>query len=216
VNPFKALFGKGEVGPRPDLASFVPAGTGDGVLVIDGSTPPAGEQMAAELAGCIWRVHELAGPEGVPFREGDGRSLPTREGGWSAIVLIDTVDRVLEPAIALRGAASALSDDGCLVVIQQVAPDDLDARGAWNALSRLRDARHTWTPTRRQVRAVCGDAGFTRESEALWEESVTVRECVRPGSEHLLLKYIAALEVSGLVVDGAVALRRIGLVLRPR
>ena len=216
MNPIKALFGKGEVGPRPDLATFVPGGPGDGVFVVDGSTPPVGEQMAAELVGCAWARHEPAGAEGVPFMEDDGRRVPTHDGGWSAIVLLDVIDRVLEPSFALRTAAEALSPDGCLVVIQQVAPDDLDARGAWNALARLRDARHTWTPTRRQVRATCGDAGFTREAEALWEVTATVRESIRPGQEHLLMTYIRALETSGLVSDGSMAVRRLALVLRPR
>jgi hypothetical protein len=216
LNPLKALFGKGDVGPRPELATFVPGGSGPNVLVIDGSTPPVGESLGAELPGSEIRRHEPAGADGVPFLEDDGRRPPARDGGWSAIVLVDVIDRVLEPAFALRAAAEALAPDGCLVVLQQVAPDDLDARGAWNALSRLRDARHTWTPTRRQVRATCGDAGFTRDGEALWEESMNVLPSVRPDTEALHDLYVAALERAGLLADGALTLRRLGLVLRPR
>ena len=216
MNPLKALFGKGETGPRPDLGALVPGGPGDDVLLVDAATPPAGEAVAADLPGCVVLRHETAGAEGVPFAEDDARRLPARDGGWSAVVLLDVVDRVLEPASALRAAAEALAPGGCLVVVQQVAPDDLDARGAWNALARLRDARHTWTPTRRQVRAVCGDAGFTREAEALWDEPADVAGAFRPETAHLARLYVASLESSGLVSGGALAGRRLALVLRPR
>jgi hypothetical protein len=160
--------------------------------------------------------HELAAPQGLPFAEGDARRLPTVDGGWERIVLLDVVDGVLHPAFALSAAAEALSPDGLLVLIQQVAPDDIDARGAWNALQRLRDIRHTWTPTRRQVRAMAGDAGFIRENEALWEEEERMSDSVRPEAESLLAHYVTALETSGLVREGQATVRRLGLVLRRR
>ncbi len=218
MNPLQALFKKRETGPRPDLAAFVPGGADAAradVLLVSGATPPAGDHLAADLAGCVVRRHEPAGAEGVPFREDDGRRLPAREAGWRAIVLLDVLDRVLEPSFALRAAAESLAPGGSLVVIQQVAPYYIEARGAWNALARLRDARHTWTPTRRQVRALCGDAGFTRETEALWDEDAGVLTVLRPDTEHLVRLYVTALEASGLVRDGRTSVRRLGLVLRP-
>lgn len=216
MNPLKALFGSGETVPRPDLATLVPGGSGEDVLVIDGCTPPSGDAALADLAGCPVRRHEPQGADGVPFLEDDGRRVPAREGGWRAIVLLDVLDRVLEPAFALRAAATALAPAGRLVVVQQVAPDDVDARGAWNALARLRDARHTWTPNRRQVRATCGDAGFVRESEALWDEDVNVLPSLRPDTASLHRLYVEALATSGAVRDGRMTLRRLGMVLEPR
>ena len=53
-------------------------------------------------------------------------------------------------------------------------------------------------------------------SEALWEETASVRESVRPGTESLLVTFIEALETAGLVVEGTLGVRRLGLVLRPR
>ena len=213
MSPLQALFGKGETGPQPDLTTFVPGGAGDDVLLVDGATPPGGDAVAAALAGCVVLAHDRAAAAGLPFHEGDARRLPSRAGGWRAIVLLDVVDRVLDPARALRAAAEALAAGGSVVVLQQVAPDDVGARGAWNALARLRDDRHTWTPTRRQVRAVCGDAGLTRGREALWDEECDVTASLRPTTATLHRTYVAALEHSGLVRGGRVTLRRLGLVL---
>jgi len=216
MNALKVLFGRGDVSPRPDLAEFAGSSPGPRMLLVDAATPPVAEAVARELPGAIVHQHETHGGEGLPFAEGGDRRLPTIDGGWERIVLLDVVDGVLHPAFALSAAAEALAPDGRLVLLQQVAPDDIDARGAWNALQRLRDARHTWTPTRRQVRAMASDAGFVREAEALWDEEARMTDSIRPDTEELLRTYLAALEVSGLVHDGMVSMRRLGLVLRPR
>jgi len=217
MNPLmKALFGRADVSARPNLAEFVGAEPGPRMLLVDAATPPAAEPVAHDLPGAVVHRHDLRGEEGLPFQEGDPRRLPTIDGGWERIVLLDAVDGVLHPGYALVSAAEARAPDGRLVLIQQVAPDDIDARGAWNALQRLRDVRHTWTPTRRQVRAMAGDAGFVRESEILWDEDGRMTESVRPDTEDLLRTYLAALEVSALVRDGSASVRRLGLVLRSR
>jgi len=216
MNPLKALFGRADVTTRPDLAEFAGAAPGPRMLLIDAATPPAAESVARELSGAVVHRHEPGGTQGLPVLEDDGRRLPTVDGGWERIVLLDAVDGVVHPAFALAVAAEALSPDGRLVLVQQVAPDDIDARGAWNALQRLRDARHTWTPTRRQVRAMAGDAGFVRENEALWDVDERMTESVRPETEELLRTFLAALETSGLVHEGVTSVRRLALVLRPR
>jgi len=216
LNALKHLFGGGDVGPRPQLRDLLPCPPGEEVLLVDGGTPPVGDRVGGELAGCVVQRLERHGPEGVPFDDADPRRLPVRDGGWSAVVLLDVVDRVLDPAHALRTSGDALAPGGTLLVVQQVAPDDIDARGAWNALARLRDARHTWTPTRRQVRALAGDAGLVRDGESLWEETAPMRGGVRPDTESLLSLYLTSLEAMGGVQDGHLLVRRLALVLRPR
>ena len=215
MNPLKALFGRGDVGPRKRVRDLLGAEVGPDVLVVDGATPPAGETERSETAAAT-RLVLGAEPAGLPFLEDDGRRLPTREGGWRGIVLLDVVDRVLEPAFALRTAAQALAPGGRMVLLQHVAPDDLAARGAWNALARLRDARHTWTPTRRQVRAMAGDAGFALDEEALWEDDIVVEGGGRPETAALAALYVGALHDLRLVESGRLAARRLALVLGPR
>ncbi len=216
MNPLKSLFGRAEVTPRPDLAEFAGGTPGPRMLLVDAATPPAAEAAIVAFPGAVLQSHGPDAREGLPILEDDGRRLPATPGGWDRIVLLDVVDGVVHPAFALTAAAEALAPDGRLVLLQQVAPDDIDARGAWNALQRLRDPRHTWTPTRRQVRALASDAGFVRENEALWDEDARMTDSVRPETEALLRTYVVALESSGLITDGVTSVRRLGLVLRPR
>ncbi len=215
MKPLQALFGRGDTGPRRRLTELLGDAAPADVLLVDGSTPPVGAAERDELHGAQRLVVGQDGP-GVPFLEDDGRRLPTREGGWPVVVLLDVVDRVLEPAFAIRTASDVLAPGGRLVLSQQVAPDDIAARGGWNALQRLRDTRHTWTPTRRQVRAMAGDAGFVREDEALWDEQVDVSTGAREETAGLVQLYVGALAAEGLTAAGVFATRRLALVLRLR
>ncbi len=216
MNPLSALFGRDEPGPPPDLRALLGVAADAAVLLVDGALDQDGAAVRAAFADAERVVLGAEEGVGLPSRDGDATRLPPRDGGFDALVLLDVVDRVVEPEQALRRAALSVRPGGPLLLVQAVAPDDFELRGAWNALARLRDARQTWTPTRRQVRACAADAGLVRGDEALWEESVDAAAGGRAETAELRALYAAALAESGLVRNGRLTLRRAAAVLRPR
>jgi len=214
IKALRELFQKPVAEDRPRLGALLgrdPGGkAADAVLVVDGSVPPDCEWIAAEFPGATRLRQSRA--EGLPFRDGETRALPARDGGWDLIVLVDVVDRVLDPAWAFRAVADALGRGGCALLLQAVAPDDAAARADWNVLCRLRNAAHTWTPTRRQVRAFPTASGFRRGAEVLWAESVPLR-AVRGETEESLRHFADDVDGRGLVSADRVAVTRLGLVL---
>jgi len=213
IQALKALFQKPVAELRPDLGSLLGVVAGP-VLVVDGALPAAAGWAAAPF-GDTTVVRQAArgeDPAGVPFAEGDPSALPPHAGGWPAIVLVDVLDRVLDPLHALTAVREALAPAGRVLLLQAVAPDDPGARADWNVLGRLRDADHTWTPTRRQLRALPAGAGLDRGTEVLWAETVELSG-VRAETREALEAFAADVDGGGLFANGRLAVTRLALVL---
>ncbi len=213
IQALRALFQKPVAEDRPDLAALLGgqlSGEDGNVLIVDGSVPPDCEWIAALFPGATLLRQSRA--DGLPFRDGETQPLPANDGGWALIVLIDVVDRVLDPAWAFRTVADALGRGGRALLVQAVAPDDAAARADWNVLGRLRNVEHTWTPTRRQVRAFPTASGFARGDEVLWAESVPLT-AARGDTEESLRHFAADVDGGGLVSADRVAVTRLALVL---
>ena len=105
-----------------------------------------------------------------------------------------------------------LAPGGRVLLLQAVSPDDPAARADWNVLGRMRHPRHTWTPTRRQVRAFPTGVGFVRGEESLWAETVDL-SCVRDDTRDALAHFAHDIEGRGLVAGGQLAVTRLALML---
>jgi hypothetical protein len=103
-----------------------------------------------------------------------------------------------------------LAPGGSLLLVQAAAPEEFEARAAWNALARLRDARHAWTPSARQLAAQVSSLPLAAERDAAWDEDVEVAATARPetATSLALMAAAAALRQDGVVRDGALVVQR--------
>ena len=213
IERLRALFSKEVAEGRPDLVALLGLAPGEDVLVVDGETD-GWSRLAADFDGAAVLRHTSEAETGLPLHERDPRRLPPREGGYAALVLVDVLDRVIDPAHSLRAAAESLAPGGRMLLLQTVAPDDFDARAAWNVLARLREPQQTWTPSRRQARAMAAGSGLCRGDEQLWAETVDVLAGTRHATADLLGLFAESLEADfQLIESGRLSVTRMALLL---
>jgi SAM-dependent methyltransferase len=214
VNVLRSLLGKRSARERPDLAAWI-AGRRR-VLAVDGGGPGA-LPVAETFRSATPLRHETSSAPGLPFHDRDARRLPFANGSFDAVVLADVLDKVLDVGTALDEAVRVLAADGALLIVQAAAPEEFEARAAWNAIARMRDPRHAWTPSARQLAAQVSSLRMQAERDAAWEEDADVSATARPdaSAELALLAAAASVRQDGVVRDGAlVCTRRAWLLLR--
>ena len=207
MNVIRSLLGKRPARERPDLAEWI-AGRRR-VLVVDGSGPGA-PPIAETFPSATLLRHETSGAPGMPFHDRDKRRLPFADKSFDAIVLADVLDKVLDVGTALDDAVRVLAADGALLIAQVAAPEEFEARAAWNAIARMRDARHAWTPSARQLAAQVSSLRMQTQRDASWEEDADVSATARPdaSAELALLAAAASVRQEGVVRDGALLCAR--------
>lgn len=214
MNVLRSLLGKRPARERPDLATWI-AGARR-VLVVDGSGPGVAP-LADVFASATFVRHETSGATGLPFHDRDTRRLAFADASFDAVVLADVLDKVLDAGTALDDALRVLAPAGSLLLVQVVAPEEFEARAAWNAIARLRDLRHAWTPSARQLAAQVSSLRLAAERDAAWDDDVDAAATARPdaAASLALMNAAAAVRQRGVVEDGAlVAARRAWLLVR--
>jgi hypothetical protein len=210
------LFGRRAPSGRPDLGSWDLRAP---FIVVDGSGPglaPVTDQFP-ELPPLR---HVTSGGPGLPFFDGDLRRLPAGDESLELVVLWDVLDKVLDVGAAIAEAKRVLVDFDAprVLVVQSVAPEDFDDRAAWNAVSRLRDPRHTWALSARQFAVLVGSFGLVVDREADWEETADPSATLRPElAQHLALLLDGVAERGGagfLRDDGSLVVNRRAVLLR--
>jgi SAM-dependent methyltransferase len=214
VNVLRSLLGRRPARERPDLAAWI--ADARRVLVVDGGGPDADPASASFPNATVLR-HETAGAPGLPFHDRDTRRLAFADASFEAVVLVDVLDKVLDAGTAIDDALRVLAPGGSLLLVQVAAPEEFEARAAWNAIASMRDARHAWTPSPRQLAAQVSSLGLSAERDAAWDEDVDVSATARPGVAPALARMAAAAarRQGDVVRDGAlVGLRRAWLLVR--
>lgn len=204
-----SVFAKRPSRERPDLASWI-AGVSP-ALVVDG------DAWAATFPAAHVLRHETFGAAGLPFFDRDPRRLPAKDGEFAAVVLADVLDEVIDVGFALDEAKRVLAPNGVLLLVQRVAPEDVERRAIWNAVQQMREPRHTWTPSPRQLAAIV--SGLRRDTvrDAEWEESLDPRETSRPESASALALMVEAAAARGaedVARDGRLVVARRAFLLR--
>lgn len=213
MNVLGSLFGGRQPRNRPrDLESWI-AGAG-GILIVDGSGP--GVEPPAEMfpEQTVLR-HETCGGPGLPFDDRDPRRLPLPGGDankrYGAIVLADVLDEVLDVGFAIDDAWRTVISGASLIVVQTVAPEDYEERAIWNAIARMRDPRHTWTPSSKQLTTLYSGLSMTMKEDAEWDELIDPTTTLRPDVADrlaLMVAAAAAREATSVVRDGALVVAR--------
>jgi SAM-dependent methyltransferase len=214
VNGLRSLLGRRPARERPGLAAWI--ANARRVLVVDG-TGPGAPPLAGSFASATVLRHETSGAPGLPFHDRDARRLPCADASFDTVVVADVLDKVLDGGTALDEALRVLAPAGALLFTQVVAPEEFEARAVWNALARMRDARHAWTLSARQLAAQVSALRLAAERDSSWEEDVDVSATARPeaSAELALLAAAAATRHDDVVRDGAlVAQRRAWLLVR--
>jgi SAM-dependent methyltransferase len=204
-----SLFGKKPARGRPELAAWI--ADASPALVVDGGA------WAATFSGARALRHETSGAPGLPFFDRDPRRLPAKDAEFAAVVLGDVLDEVIDVGFAVDEARRVLAPGGRLLIVQRVAPDDFEQRAVWNAVAVMRDARHTWTPSARQLAAIVSGVKMTLEREAEWEEDVDLLETTRPDMAArlaLMRDAAAARGATDVVRDGRLVVARRAVLLR--
>ena len=102
-----------------------------------------------------------------------------QDGSFDAVVLRLALHHFLNPAVALASARSVLRPGARLVVLDLLAPADLEARGLRDALERFRDPSHTTLVSLDEMRSHIRLAGFAVPSETVWSQRREFTEWAR-------------------------------------
>lgn len=213
MNVLASLFGRRPSRERPDLEQWISSPA----LLVDGSGPGVEPPSSMFPEQTVLR-HETSGAPGLPFHFPDPRRLPEPSCKFSSVVLADVLDKVIDVGAAVDEAMRVVVVGGALVVVQTVAPEDFEQRAIWNAIARMRDPRHAWTPSPRQLAASLASLRMEIVHEAAWEETVDPKSTLRPDVADRLALIIDAAAARGateVVRDGAlVCVRRASLLRR--
>ena len=196
MSVFSSLLGRRPSRERPDLAAWV--ADRSPVLVIDG------DGSGASYSGARVVRHEVAGVQGLPFHFPDKRRLPARDAEFGAVVLADVLSKVIDVGAALDEVRRVAQRDGLVLVAQSVAPEDFEQRAIWNAIAKMRDARHASAPSARQLAAMLSGAGMPIVREAAWEATTDGAATSRPDAAQPLVRMFTAAAARGAkdVVEG--------------
>ena len=96
--------------------------------------------------------------------------LPFRAASFDAAVVRLALHHFTDPLAALSSARSVLRTGGRLVVLDLVAPRDVEARPVRDALERFRDPSHARLLSVDEMREQLVQAGFGPPVESLWSQ----------------------------------------------
>ena len=79
----------------------------------------------------------------MAFRQGAAESLPFEAGRFDVVTSRFAFHHMVDPSLVLREMARVCKPDGCVAVIDLVAPPDAELAERYNHVERVRDPSHT-------------------------------------------------------------------------
>lgn len=148
--------------PQPHWwALDVATGGGHTALAL---TPYVATVVALDLtAAMLWAAREHAhrrGVNGVLWLQADGAALPLATERFDLVTCRIALHHFADPAAAVSEWARVLRPGGRLVLVDNIAPADIEAAAYINAFERLRDPSHVWMYPLTTLVAFCQQAGL--------------------------------------------------------
>jgi SAM-dependent methyltransferase len=128
----------------------------------------------------------------VTFVEGDATRLPVADASFDLAATIRSLHHIADPVAALAELVRATRPGGTVVVIDQIAPDDVQEAAAIDRFERARDASHTRLLTDAELRAVFAAHGLELVEAAYEDEQrdldryLDLADCVGEARERAL------------------------------
>lgn len=106
----------------------------------------------------------------VTFVEGDATHLPVADASFDLAATIRSLHHIADPVAAIAELVRATRPGGAVVVIDQIAPDDVREAAALDRFERARDASHTRLVPDAELRAVFAAHGLELVEAAYEDE----------------------------------------------
>jgi SAM-dependent methyltransferase len=172
--------------------------------------------LTAPMLAAARRHLQDAGCRNVVYVRADAEDLPFPDAAFDAVTCRLAAHHFPQPRRFLAEAARVLRPGGCLLLIDNVAPDDPELAAFLNAVEHLRDPSHVRCATVAEWRAwlaECGlaerraRAGRKRHGFAEWvgrtaetpQQAAAVAERLRSASERARAHFAITLTATGEV-----------------
>jgi ubiquinone/menaquinone biosynthesis C-methylase UbiE len=147
------------VAPRGD-ERVLDVGTGAGALAL------ALAPLVREVVGLdpVPELLELARARARPnteFLEGDGAALPFPDGSFDLAGTLRTLHHVTEPECVVAELVRVTRPGGCVLVVDQLAPDDSAQAAVLHEFETARDPSHARLLTNKELRELFAANGLS-------------------------------------------------------
>lgn len=160
--------------------------------------PRVAEVVAIDItAAMLERGREAAEREGISniaFVEAAAEALPFEDGTFDLVVTRFSLHHIAEPQRVVDEMVRVARGRGRVLLIDMLVPDDAELAARANALERLRDPSHAWTPTWPQLRGYLESAGATIVDAFTQERTRDLDEWIALAGEDVREELRAAFE----------------------
>jgi ubiquinone/menaquinone biosynthesis C-methylase UbiE len=115
------------------------AGTGAGALAF-AFAPLAGEVVAVDVEPALLEEARRRAPANVTLVEADATALPFEDQAFDLAGTLRTLHHVERPELVVAELVRVTRPGGTVFVVDQLAPEDVDAADQLNRFERARDA----------------------------------------------------------------------------
>jgi ubiquinone/menaquinone biosynthesis C-methylase UbiE len=128
-------------------------GAGAGALAF-ALAPLADEVVAVDLEPALLAEARVRAPANVVLVEGDATELPFEDGSFDLAGTLRTLHHVERPELVVAELVRVTRRGGTVLVVDQLAPADVDAADQLNRFERARDASTGRVLTDAELRAL--------------------------------------------------------------
>lgn len=155
----------------------VGAGTGNFLALFSGV---AERLIASDLTPAMLAVARRRHPE-LEVVAADGASLPFRSRSMDLVATAQALHHIHEPVPVLAELRRVASDEGRVLVVDQIASESYEAAAIMNELEVIRDPTHAATRPASAYRIMVGKAGLEIIDERVWEGTARFSQWMWPG-----------------------------------
>ena len=112
---------------------------------------------------------------------GDGAALPFAGRSIDLVACAQMLHHVHEPLHLLKEMRRVVSDDGCVLVVDQVAPESYEQTAFMNQLEAIRDPSHAASRSPSALRVLLQSAGLQVVDERVTTTMQTMSKWMAPG-----------------------------------
>lgn len=150
--------------------------------------------ITAEMLARGREAAERAGVSNITFVEGAAEALPFADGSFDLVMTRFSLHHISEPQRVVDEMARVARGRGRVLVIDMLVADDPQLAARANAIERLRDPSHAWTPTWSQLQGYVENAGATIVDAYTQERTRDLDEWIALSGEEVRDELRAAFE----------------------
>ena len=171
-----------------DVVSFSRVGPGATVVEVGAGTgnflnlfgEVAGRSIAIDVTEGMLREAQVSFPE-MEVVLGDGKAMPFRSRSVDLVACAQMLHHVHDPLPLLKEMRRVATDDGAVLVVDQVAPESYEKTAFMNQLEAIRDPSHATSRSPSAMRILLQSAGLEIVDEKIATSTQTMSNWMAPG-----------------------------------